>query len=972
MSELHGFELIEERDIAEINSHARLFRHIQTGAELLSLENDDDNKSFMVAFRTPPSDDTGLPHIMEHSVLCGSRKYPVKDPFATLIKTSLNTFMNAMTMSDATVYPVASANLKDFYNLVDVYLDSVFFPLIPEQTLMQEGWHLETDGDDAPLNYRGIVYNEMKSYAATPEIVLDQVAQTALLPDTPYAFNAGGDPTAIPDLSYEQFKAFHETYYHPSNARIIFSGDDDPMERLRIVDEFLSEFERKDVDADVPLQQPFDAPTTVEEGYDAGDADPDSNKTFITMNWLLPEITQQQRMMELSVLSYALIGTPASPLRKALVDSGLGEDLTGSGLNGRMRQAVFEVGMKGTTYDNAPKVEALILETLGQLAEEGIERETVEAALNTMEFRLRERNTGRFPRGLMSAFTAFPLWANGGNPLDALEFEERLAYVKQQFSDNEQYFQDLIGEFLVQNTHRTTVILRPDPEVGPRRDTATAEKLAQLRSGMGSDEITQIMEQQEALRVAQETPDSPEDIAKLPTLTRDDIEREVKVTPQEISSIGEATVYYHEQPTAGIAYVDLGFDLYTLPERLLPYVNIFGTALTQVGTEAQDYVQLIQRIGRTTGGIYTTNFNAVKRDHESTLGLFFVRGKVTSDQTGDLLDLFRDILLTVKLDNKERLSQIVRQRRARFEQPGPFTPTGWAAKRLQARFNVADWADEQMSGVSHLFFLRELVERIDNDWDSVLADLEALREALLKQGAMIVNATMEADTWASFKPQLEAFVGAIPAGDAPRQAWGQGELPQYEGLSMPLQVNFVGKAARLYDLGYELHGSEAVIFKHMNMDYMWNRVRMQGGAYGGRAGLDGNSGILTFLSWSDPNLVETLKVYEESAAYLSNIDMSEDDLEQAIIGAIGDLDGQDLPDSKGFKALLRHQMGLTTEMRQQYRDELLATTLDNFKQMGAILAQIGDHAKVTVVGGPEALNTANEKLDTPLNLTKIN
>lgn len=601
MTEQHGFVLVREAHIAEIATWARLYRHQRTGAELLSLENDDENKAFGVAFKTPPADDTGLPHILEHSVLAGSRKYPTKEPFVNLLKTSLNTFLNAMTFPDMTIYPVASTNLKDFYNLVDVYLDAVFYPLITEKTFQQEGWHYEPGDDNGKLIYKGVVFNEMKGYASTAEITIGEETRMALMPDTPYARNAGGDPAVIPNLTYAQFKKFHEDYYHPTNARFYFWGDDNPEERLRRVDDFIAEFKAHPVEATLPLQPRFAEPRKIVKPYDAGEADADSDKTMLTVSWLLPEVTNAEAMLELEILSHILVETPASPLRKALIDSGLGEDLTSEGIESEKREASFTVGLKGIQLSDSDVVENLILETMGQIADDGIDPAMIEASLNTVEFQLRERNTGQFPRGLAVFIGILPAWMHGGDPLSHLAFEEPLNRIKQN-AEKPGYFEELMGKYLLNNPHRSTVILQPDPEVKTKRDEAEASRLTNEQARFSDTEINAIVADAEELQRLQNTPDSPEDVAKIPTLTLKDIDRYVKITPTEVTEIGGATVVYHDLQTSGVAYVDIGFNLYTLPDNLLPYIDLFGQALLEMGTETEDFVQLSQRIGAKTGG----------------------------------------------------------------------------------------------------------------------------------------------------------------------------------------------------------------------------------------------------------------------------------------------------------------------------------------------------------------------------------
>lgn len=971
MTEIHGFKLIEERDIADINSHARLFRHIKTGAELLSLENDDENKSFMVAFQTPAPDDTGIPHIMEHSVLCGSRNYPVKDPFVQLLKTSVNTFLNAMTFDDMTVYPIASTNLQDFYNLVDVYLDATFHPLIPPETLMQEGWHYETDGDDAPLTFKGVVFNEMKAAYSVPERVLDLVADRALYPDTPYKNSAGGVPAAIPDLTYEQFKTFHETYYHPSNARFVISGDDNPEERLRIVDAVISEFDAKEVDSELPLQTQFAAPVKVVEGYDLGESSGNENQTMVQINWLLPEITNRKQMLELSILSHALVSTSASPLRKVLIDSGLGEGMVGGGIDNWKRQAAFSAGLKGVAEENAEQVETLILETLGKLAEEGIEEDTVKAAINTIEFNLRERNYGSFPRGLVNAIFSMPAWMHGGNPMDVLTFTENLEAVKQAFEEQDDYFEQMIGKYLLDNSHRVTVVLNPDAEVGPTRDKAERDRLDNTKAGMDANGIQAIIETQEKLETLQNTPDNPEDIEKVPTLSLADIDREIKTVEQEIIEQDGATIYFHNQPTGGIVYFNVGLNLRTLPQELLPYVELFGAALTKMGTETQDFVKLSQRIGMNTGGVGASVNTSSKRDGSDYLAYLMVNSKVMADQSQEMLEIIKDILLTVKLDNQERFKQILLERKVGMERMLAMAGHAVAMKRVKSSFSVPDWASEQLSGTDNLFFVRELVDKVENDWDSVLQALETIRETVVNRPNMIVNVTMEADKWDDFKPQLDNFLNALPKTALAQETWQVSEGADYEGLTLPAQSYFNGKAANIYQHGYKLHGSVSVITKMLSRDYMWQNVRVLGGAYGGMIGFSISSGVVNYLSWRDPNIIKTLEIFANAADYLKSLEMTNDELEKAIIGAMGDLDGYDLPDAKGYKAMMRHLAGYSDEQRQQYRDEVLSTKLEHFHQFGEILAKIGDDAKVAVVASPDALKAADEELGGKFKMTKL-
>ncbi len=959
MTGTYGFELIDEEKIEEINTVARRYRHVKTGADLLSLSNDDENKVFGITFRTPPPDSTGIAHILEHSVLGGSQKYPLKEPFVQLVKGSLKTFLNAMTFPDRTVYPVASTNLQDFYNLVDVYLDAVLHPLITPYHLDQEGWHYELESVDAPLKYKGVVFNEMKGAYSSPDGVLYRLSQQALFPDNGYGLDSGGDPAVIPHLTYAQFKHFHTTYYHPSNALIYFYGDDDETERLRLLDAYLADFDANPVQAKVAPQVRFPAPRRITKPYGIDAASDQTPKAFVQVNWLLPEPDNPALVMGLSMLSYSLVSTQAAPLRKTLIDSGLGEDLTGGGLSTSLREMTFAVGMKGVTPGRDLEVEELILKTLTQLAEDGIASETIEAAYNTFEFSLRENNTGSTPRGLSTMFQALRNWIYGRDPLTPLAFEAPLAAVRQQIDTNPTYFQDLIREHLLQNTHRVTLVMTPDAEYNDKHAAEEQARLDEARANMDHAALEAIVANTLELKRRQELTDTPEQLALLPTLKLDDLDRDIKTIPSELGDIHGGKLLYHDLFTNGIVYLDLGFDLHGLAPDLLPYAKLFIQSLTEMGTEAEDFVQLSQRIGRTTGGVYASSYLAAKRDDPEGIALMMVSGKATMAQAPAMLDIMRDVLLTVKLDNPERLRQIVLKNKARSE--SGLTPSGHSVVdgRLRAGFSTASWAGEQMGGLDHLFFLRRLTTEIEQDWPGLLAKLEAVRQQVVNRRAMIVNVTLDSGNWNDFEPRLRELVTTFPAHAPTTASWYAPRLPEDEGLSVPAQVNYVGKGADLYQLGYTYHGSIHVITNHLRTSYLWDKIRVQGGAYGAFSRFSQQSGVFTFLSYRDPNLLDTLAVYDKAPDYLRTLRLGDDDLTKSIIGAIGVLDAYQLPDAKGDTALARYLLGETDASRQRTRDEVLGTTAADFRAFADVLDALRSEGRVVVLGAADALAKAN-------------
>ncbi|NNJ11205.1 peptidase M16 [Chloroflexales bacterium ZM16-3] len=967
MTLTHGFTLVRDEPITEINTRARIYRHAKTGAELLSLSNDDENKCFGITFRTPPEDSTGVAHILEHSVLCGSRKYPVKEPFVELLKSSLKTFLNAFTYPDKTCYPVASTNLRDFYNLVDVYLDSVFFPRITPEILKQEGWHYELERKDDPLIFKGVVFNEMKGAYSSPDGMLHRVAQQSLFPDTTYGHSSGGDPKAIPDLSYAQFKQFHSTLYHPSNARIFFYGDDPEDERLRLLDAYLSEFDPITPPSQIGIQQPFDAPRIIEQTYSSDDDS--GKKAMVSLNWLVGAEQDVRRILEIDLLSYILLGNAGAPLRKALIDSGLGEDLTGSGYNDGLLQHTFAVGMKGIDPADAQKVEDLIMATLEQLASEGIDQDTIAAALNTFEFSLRENNTGSFPRGLSLMLRALGTWLYEGDPLAPLRFEEPMAAVRAAIDGGERIFEGLIRSTLLENTHRTRVLLRPDPAQAEREAAEERARLNAVRAAMSDADLEAVIAETHALKEMQERADSPEELAKIPTLTLADIERQGKSLPTAEHSLGGVAVLHHDIFTNGIVYLNLAFDLKTLPVRLLPYVPLFGRALTEMGTEAQDFVKLLQRIGRDTGGVGAGPSTATTVGGGEAIGYLMVSGKSTLEQVGALLGIMRDILLTVKLDNRERFKQMVLRSKAGRESSLIPSGHGYARQRLAARLTSAEWVDEQMGGIGGLFFIRELEKRIDSDWPGVLADLEAVRRHLTNRSGMLVNVTLDEAGYAELAPQLGSFLSELPIAAFTPAVWGLSPDGPFEGLTIPAKVNYVAKGANLYDLGIRPGGASSVAVKLLNTAWLWDKVRVQGGAYGGFCGFNRNTGVFTYTSYRDPNLLATLDIYDRTGDFLRGLALDRVALERAIIGTISDIDSYQLPDAKGSTAMWRYLLGATDEYRQGLREEILDATEADLKAFADAVDAVRDQGVIAVVGSAEAVEAANK--DRPGLLTPI-
>ncbi|RRR71246.1 MAG: peptidase M16 [Candidatus Viridilinea halotolerans] len=960
MSQSYGFVLLRDEEIEELKTRARLYRHERTGAELLSLENDDENKCFGITFRTPPQDHTGIAHILEHSVLCGSAKYPVKKPFFELIKSSVKTFLNALTYPDKTTYPVASTNLTDFYHLVDVYLDAVFFPTLGPEVLKQEGWHFALPAKDAPLSFGGVVFNEMKGQYSSPDYLLHRVAMLALFPDSTYGVSSGGNPKYIPDLTYAAFQQFHATHYHPANARIFFCGDDDPQRRLELLDAYLSQFTALENLPQIDVQPRFHAPRSVEQVY-AASPDEQGKRGMMTLNWLVGVTSDQTQVLALDMLSYLLIGTPAAPLYQALMDSRLGESLTGSGYYHGMLEHTFGVGLKGIDPADAPAVEELILATLSKLADTGFEADQLAAALNTVEFALRENNTGSFPRGLSLMLRSMSTWLYAGDPLAPLRYEAPLAAVKAMVERDEPLFQQLIRTHLLENPHRVRVLLRPDSEQAAREAAEEQERLDAARAAMGDAELEQLVAETQALKALQAQPDAPEDLAKIPTLHISDLERQAKTIPSELRAAGTTPLLFHDLFTNGIIYLNLSFDLRSLPTDLLPLAPLFARALSELGTTEEDFVRLSRRIGRNTGGI---GASLMTTNHVATgdyLGRFSIRSKATVAQGGQLFAILQDMLLKLQLDDQERVRQLVTKMRAGKE--ASLVPSGnfYARKRAAAHLDPSDWADEQMGGVSSIFFLRDLERRINADWPGVLAQLEAVRRHLINRNGLLINLTLDEEGYREVAPQLAAFAAALPGADYTPAIWPvSGDGPD-EGLIIPARVNYVARVVNLRRVGLAVGGAANMVTRWLSIGYLLDRIRVQGGAYGAGCSYDRASGIMAATSYRDPNLLKTLQIFGELGSFLRDVPLDAQTIERAIIGMIGDMDGYQLPDAKGATALIRHLTGVSDAWRQQIREQILDASAADFRALAEAADALRDNGITAVVGGEEAILAANRE-----------
>lgn len=969
VAEKLGFEKVSEEFIEECKSTAVLYRHKKTGAEVMSVSNDDENKVFGVVFRTPPKDSTGIPHILEHSVLCGSRKYPLKEPFVELLKGSLHTFLNAFTYPDRTCYPVASTNAKDFYNLVDVYLDAVFFPKCVEdfQTFQQEGWHYELNDPSEEITYKGVVFNEMKGVYSQPDSILGRASQQALFPDNTYGVDSGGDPQVIPKLTFEEFKEFHRKYYHPSNARIWFYGDDDPNERLRILSEYLDMFDASSarLESKVEPQKLFPEPIRIIEKYPAAEGGDLKKKHMVCLNWLLSDKPLDlETELAMGFLDHLLLGTPAAPLRKILLESSLGDAIVGGGMGDELLQPQFSIGLKGVSEDDIQKVEELVISTLKTLSEEGFDSDAVEASMNTIEFSLRENNTGSFPRGLALMLRSIGKWIYDMDPFEPLKYQKPLMALKARIAEegSKAVFAPLIEKYILNNPHRVTVEMQPDPEKASRDEAVEREILDKVKGSMTEEDLAELARATHALKLKQETPDPPEALKSVPSLSLQDIPKNPIHVPIEVGDINGVKVLQHDLFTNDVLYTEIVFDMSTLKQELLPLVPLFCQSLLEMGTKDMDFVQLNQLIGRKTGGISVYPFTSSKRGVEDPVSHIIVRGKAMSGRTEDLFNLVNCILQEVQFTDQKRFKQFVSQSKARMENRLRGSGHGVAAARMDAKLNVAGWTGEQMGGVSYLEFLQALEHKVEQNWPEISSSLEEIRKSLLSKKGCLVNLTADGKNLQNSEKYVSKFLDLLPSTSPVKAAAWNGRLPSTsEAIVIPTQVNYVGKAANIYETGYQLSGSAYVISNYISNTWLWDRVRVSGGAYGGFCDFDTHSGVFSFLSYRDPNLLKTLDIYDGTGEYLRQLEMDEDTLTKAIIGTIGDVDSYQLPDAKGYSSLLRYLLGVTEEERQRRREEILSTSLKDFKEFGDAIDAVKDKGVVVAVASADDIEAANKE-----------
>jgi Zn-dependent M16 (insulinase) family peptidase len=947
---VHGFKLEQKQFIKELDGEGYLFRHLKSGARLLKVVSKDDNKVFSVAFKTPPPDDTGIPHIMEHSVLNGSENFPVKSPFDVLSQGSLKTFLNAMTSSDSTIYPVASRNDKDFSNLMHVYLDAAFKPLIHKdpRILQQEGWHYELESPAAPLAYKGVVYNEMKGAYSAPERQLDYVMNKVLFPDNGYGNSSGGRPEAIPQLTYEQFKAFHRKYYHPANSYIYLYGNGDMEKELAFIDDrYLSGYDKINVDSRIPLQKPLATPSLVRGQYGIPEGTPVDGKTYIARSNVYGLNTDQELNIALDILAEALVNHQAAPLRVALQKAGIGRDVS-AGVDS-IQQPVFMITVTNAEAKDLPRFEQVVTDTLKEVAAKGFDRTMLDGIINLQEFRLRE-GRGAFT-GIMGAMMASSGWMFADNPFVTLSFNRELAAIRSRL--DRKYFETLIQKALLNNPHACTVVMEPKPGLEKELATELENKLAAIKAKMSPEEIAAIAAQTKELIAYQQRKDDPETLKTIPLLEIADIEKKQEDLPLKQETLAGTPLLVSEIFTKGIVYLDLFFDAGAVNQELIPYVQLYSDLVGMMSTDEYAYGDLENQVNLHTGGISTSlDVLAVGRDDGRAKPYFLMRGKAMPEKLDRLADLMKQQLLLSKWDDAARLKELLLRTKAQFEQNLAYNGLGIARTRLASYISNRGAYQDLTSGFGYYQFLGDICR--EPDLKMITAKLKTVQAMLINLNGLKVGVTCQEAQMPAVRKELPTLLAAIPRGEFKSAAYRFTMEPLNEGFQDASKVQYVLKGSDYKKLGFQYTGKMNVLNQLLSTVYLQNTIRVQGGAYGGFAMMD-NAGFLAFASYRDPNLKKTVENYLGAGRFLSDLTLDERDLRRLIIGTISGWDRPLNPNQKGYVAVRRYLVGDTLAMLQKERDEILCTTVGDLKGFAKMVDAVMTQNVLCVVGNEKKI-----------------
>lgn len=949
--DLAEYEILDEHRVEDVQSDGFILRHKKSGARIAILSNNDDNKVFYIGFRTPPEDETGVPHIIEHTTLCGSKKFPVKDPFIELAKGSLNTFLNAMTYPDKTVYPVASCNDQDFKNLMDVYLDAVFNPNITkyEEIFKQEGWHYELTGKDDELKINGVVYNEMKGAYSSPDEVLSSQIYRSLFPDNTYSKDSGGNPEYIPKLTYEAYLDFYHKYYHPSNSYIYLYGDMDVVERLEWLDkEYLSLYDYKKVNSEINKQPAFDKIKNVEAQYSITMDDSQENKTYLSYNRVVGDTLDEMLYQAFDVLDYALVSSPGAPVKQALIDAGIGDDVYGS-YDAGILQPVFSFVAKNANASQADEFESIIENTLKEVVKTGINKEALLAGINSSEFKFREADFGQFPKGLLFGLNCLDSWLfDDMKPFIHLECLGTFAKLRKAVDTD--YFEKLIQEYLLDNTHGSSVTVKPKRGLGNEREEALAKELSDYKASLSDEEIKKLIEDTEHLKKYQEEPSSDEDLRKLPMLTRADMKKNAMPFSNIEDELLDVKVVRHDIESNGIDYISFLFDAGDFAQSELGYLGFFTNALGLVSTEKYSYTDLANATNIYTGGISTgTASHPDIKDRNNFVFKFEVKLKVLEKNIDKALELMEQMLLTSDFTDTKRLGELVAQIKARLQANLSSSGHLVAAMRSMSSFSRYALYQDELKGIAFYRSICRIEKELSESPKSVSDKLAAIAKKLFARNRMLISFTGNNEAYCNAKPSLEKVIAGF---DKMSAIGNQAEVhfnTAKEAFIDASQIQYVAKTGDFICEGYEYTGALRLLRIILSYDYLWINVRVKGGAYGCMNTFL-RSGESYFVSYRDPNLSDTLDVYDRIPEYIKSFSPDERDMTKYIIGTFSALDTPMNPEAKGSRSLSAYLEGITYEQIQKERNEILNAQPEDIRRLADLVEAVLKKDSICVIG----------------------
>lgn len=949
--DLAEYEILDEHRVEDVQSDGFILRHKKSGARIAILSNNDDNKVFYIGFRTPPEDETGVPHIIEHTTLCGSKKFPVKDPFIELAKGSLNTFLNAMTYPDKTVYPVASCNDQDFKNLMDVYLDAVFNPNITkyEEIFKQEGWHYELTGKDDELKINGVVYNEMKGAYSSPDEVLSSQIYRSLFPDNTYSKDSGGNPEYIPKLTYEAYLDFYHKYYHPSNSYIYLYGDMDVVERLEWLDkEYLSLYDYKKVNSEINKQPAFDEIKNVEAQYSITMDDSQENKTYLSYNRVVGDSLDEMLYQAFDVLDYALVSSPGAPVKQALIDAGIGDDVYGS-YDAGILQPVFSFVAKNANASQADEFESIIENTLKEVVKTGINKEALLAGINSSEFKFREADFGQFPKGLLFGLNCLDSWLfDDMKPFIHLECLGTFAKLRKAVDTD--YFEKLIQEYLLDNTHGSSVTVKPKRGLGNEREEALAKELSNYKASLSDEEIKKLIEDTEHLKKYQEEPSSDEDLRKLPMLTRADMKKNAMAFSNIEDELLDVKVVRHDIESNGIDYISFLFDAGDFAQSELGYLGFFTNALGLVSTEKYSYTDLANATNIYTGGISTgTASHPDIKDRNNFVFKFEVKLKVLEKNLDKALELMEQMLLSSDFTDTKRLGELVAQIKARLQANLSSSGHLVAAMRSMSSFSRYALYQDELKGVAFYRSICHIEKELSESPKSVSDKLAAIAKKLFARNRMLISLTGNNEAYGNAKPSLEKVIAGFNKMSA---VGNQAEVhfnTAKEAFIDASQIQYVAKTGDFICEGYEYTGALRLLRIILSYDYLWINVRVKGGAYGCMNTFL-RSGESYFVSYRDPNLSDTLDVYDRIPEYIKSFSPDERDMTKYIIGTFSALDTPMNPEAKGSRSLSAYLEGITYEQIQKERNEILNAQPEDIRRLADLVEAVLKKDSICVIG----------------------